>query len=64
MYQIINTMNTESTIQIRFNENGFMQEVLSSVKTLKKEKEGEFIYTICGKRIDIAQIISVNGISF
>jgi hypothetical protein len=57
-------MNTGSTIQIRFNENGFMHEVLSSVKMLKKEKEGEFIYTICGKRIDIAQIISINGISF
>ena len=50
--------------QIRFYDNGIVKELMTVISFLKRENNGEFLYTQCGQRISLEQLESINGIRF
>ena len=53
-----------SSSTIRFYENGLLREIAGAIRNLKKENNEEFLYTMCGSRISLNDILSVNGVIF
>jgi hypothetical protein len=53
-----------TNFNIRFNQEGLVTEIISSIRLLKKENNREVIYTGCGLRIDLDHVESINGIYF
>lgn len=47
-----------------FLENGIPREITCAISQLKKENDGEILYTQNGFRIPLENLISVNGMSF
>lgn len=54
----------ETTKRICFLENGILKEIRAVISYLKREQEKEILYTRCGKRIELDQLESINGIRF
>ncbi|MFN6378218.1 MAG: hypothetical protein ACK4WD_03020 [Flavobacteriales bacterium] len=50
--------------QIRFYDNGIVKELMTVISFLKRENNGEYLYTQCGQRISLEQLESINGIRF
>lgn len=53
-----------SLANIRFYQNGIVQEAMAAIQSLKKEKDQEILYTRCGLKINLDQLESINGIRF
>ncbi len=51
-------------VKIQFLHEGQMQELITKIVDLKKEKHEEIIYTECNQRIPVQRLISINGLSF
>jgi hypothetical protein len=51
-------------VKIQFLLDGKMQELITKIVDLRKEKQEEIIYTECNQRIPIQRLISINGLSF
>jgi hypothetical protein len=49
---------------IRFYDNGIVKEMMTVISFLKRENNGEYLYTECGQRISLEQLESINGIRF
>ena len=54
--------NRQTIIQI--SEGGMVKEFITAIQFLKKEKGAEVMYTSDGQRIQIDDVISVNGVRF
>ncbi|MFM1771421.1 MAG: hypothetical protein RLZZ71_563 [Bacteroidota bacterium] len=51
-------------VKIQFLHEGQMQELITKIVDLKKEKHEEIMYTECNQRIPVQRLISINGLSF
>ncbi len=51
-------------VKIQFLHEGQMQELITKIVDLKKEKHEEIMYTECNHRIPVQRLISINGLSF
>lgn len=48
----------------QFKENGMIHQIKSGIARLKKEGALEVLYTTCGQRILIDDLISMNGVNW
>ncbi len=51
-------------VKIQFLHEGQMQELITKIVDLRKEKHEEIMYTECNQRIPVQRLISINGLSF
>lgn len=51
-------------VKIQFLHEGQMQELITKIVDLRKEKHEEIMYTECNHRIPVQRLISINGLSF
>jgi hypothetical protein len=61
--QIMADMKTLPTV-IQFLENGILKEIQTAVHHLKRENNSEVLYTQDGSKIEVNNIVRINGYSF
>jgi hypothetical protein len=54
----------DTNFNIRFQQEGLVTEIISSIRLLKRENNREILYTNCGLRIDLDHVESINGVYF
>jgi len=48
----------------QFMENGVIHQLKAGIEKLKKEGSSEVLYTTCGQRIPLDNLVSMNGVSW